>query len=95
MEENIQKRVRSEKEKRTLISRVHRLIGQMNGIEHMINDDRYCGDILVQLAAIEQAVKGLAGVVMEDHLNTCVVENIQNGNTAVIAEVVELFRRFG
>ncbi len=88
------KKVRDYVEKRALTSRVNRIAGQMNGVGRMIEEDRYCGDILTQLAAIEKAIKSLAAVVLESHLKSCVVEDIQNGDVASIDEVVDFFKRF-
>ena len=60
----------------------------------MINEDRYCGDVLIQLAAVESAVKAISREIMQDHLESCVVDRIQSGDTEVIDEVMDLFKRF-
>ena len=60
----------------------------------MIDEDRYCGDVLIQLAAVESAVKAISREVMQDHLESCVVDRIQSGDTEVIDEVMDLFKRF-
>ena len=60
----------------------------------MIGEDRYCGDVLIQLAAVESAVKAISREVMQDHLESCVVDRIQSGDTEVIDEVMDLFKRF-
>lgn len=91
---NYKKKIRSEEEKKNLITRMNRLTGQMNGIKKMIEEDRYCDDILIQLSAVDKAIKSIANILLDDHMHTCLVENIQNGNTAIIDEVVELFKRF-
>lgn len=88
------KKVRTEAEKKALVTRINRISGQLNGVKGMIEDDRYCDDILIQLAAIDKAVKSLATVLLELHVNTCLVDNIRSGNTAVVDEIVDLFRRF-
>ena len=85
---------RSEEQKKALVSRINRLTGQMNGIKKMIEEDRYCDDVLLQLSAIDKAVKSLATIILEEHMRTCLIEDVQKGNTAVVDEVVELFRRF-
>lgn len=87
-------KVRAEEEKKTLASRINRIVGQLNGVKKMIEEDRYCDDVLIQLAAIDKAVKSLAAVVLENHMHSCLVENIQSGNTAVVDEIVELFKKF-
>lgn len=85
---------RSEKLKKDVTTRCNRAIGQLNGIKAMIADDRYCGDVLTQLAAVECAVKAISREVMQDHLETCVVEKIQEGDVEVVDEVMSLFKKF-
>ena len=85
---------RSEEEKKKLISRLNRLIGQMNGVKKMIQDDRYCDDVLIQLSAIDKAIKSLANLLLENHMHTCLIENINNGNYEIVDEVVDLFKKF-
>ncbi len=85
---------RSDELKRDITRRINRAVGQLNGIRQMIEDDRYCGDVLTQLAAVESAVKAVSREVMRDHLETCVVERIQAGDTEVTDEVMDLFRKF-
>ncbi len=73
--------------------RLNRIIGQLGGVKAMIDDNRYCGDVLIQLAAIDAAVKSVSRLVLQNHLQTCVVEQIQRGNTEVVDEVMGLFKR--
>ena len=77
-----------------LQKRLNRVIGQLNGVKAMIDDNRYCGDVLTQLSAAESAIHSISGIVMQNHLETCVVEQIQEGNTEVIDEVMRLMKRF-
>lgn len=86
---------RSDELKKSVTCRLNRAIGQLNGVKAMIEDDRYCGDVLTQLAAAESAVKAVSRMVMQDHLKTCVVERIQQGDTEVVDEVMDLLRKFG
>lgn len=85
---------RSDELKADVSRRLNRAIGQLNGIKTMVEDDRYCGDVLTQLAAVESAVKAVSRELMQDHLETCVVERIQAGDTEVVDEVMGLFKKF-
>ena len=78
-----------------LQKRLNRAIGQLNGVKAMIDDNRYCGDVLVQLAAAEKAVHRVSELVLENHLHTCVVEQIRQGNDEVVGEAMQLIHRFG
>lgn len=93
--ENSEKiKVRSEEEKKVILSRLNRLIGQMNGIKSMIENDRYCDDVLIQLSAVDKSIKSLANLILDNHMHTCLIENIQKGNYEVVDEITDLFKRF-
>lgn len=84
---------RSEQAQRLLQNRLNRMIGQLNGIKNMVEDNRYCGDILTQVAAVESALQSFGYIILQDHLETCVVEEIRNGNTQIVDEAVELMKK--
>lgn len=85
---------RSEEFQRDLQKRLNRAIGQLNGVKAMIDDNRYCGDVLTQLAAAESAVHSISAILLQNHLETCVVEQIEAGNTAIIDEAMQLIKKF-
>ena len=76
-----------------LQNRLNRMIGQLNGISRMLDDNRYGGDILMQVAAVESALQSFGYLVLKDHMESCVVEEIQKGNLDVIEEAVELIKK--
>lgn len=84
---------RSEKELRNLKNRLNRMAGQLNGIGRMLDDNRYCGDILNQVAAVESALQSFGYLILREHMETCVVEEIQKGNVDVVEEAVELIKK--
>lgn len=90
--ERIKKRDKSEKEK--LINRLNRIVGQLNGIKKMIEDERYCSEIINQLSAVDKAVKSLANNMLDTHMHTCMIANIKNDNYSDVDEIVDLFKRF-
>ncbi|MBC2889567.1 metal-sensing transcriptional repressor [Gordonibacter massiliensis (ex Traore et al. 2017)] len=77
-----------------LQKRLNRVIGQLNGVKAMLDDNRYCGDVLTQLAAAESAVHSVSSKLLQNHLETCVVEQIQRGNVEVVDEVMQLMKKF-
>lgn len=85
---------RSAKLQADMQKRLNRAIGQLNGVKAMIEDNRYCGDVLTQLAAAESAVRRVSEMVLAEHMRTCVVEEVRAGNDDVIDEVMALMRRF-
>lgn len=87
-------KVRTKEEKKDLIHRLNRIEGQVRGIIKMIEENRYCGDILIQLSAIDKSIKSLANVILDNHMHSCLIENIENKNYQVVDEIVDLFKKF-
>ncbi len=84
---------RSEEAQRQLQNRLNRMIGQLNGMKKMLDENRYCGDILIQIAAVERALQSFGYIILKDHMETCVVEGVKNGDLAVVDEAVELMKK--
>lgn len=74
--------------------RLNRVIGQLNGVKAMVEDNRYCGDVLIQLAASEAAVHRISEIILQDHMETCVVEQIREGKVEVVDEAMKLIKKF-
>ena len=84
------------KETAALGKRLNRIEGQVRGIARMIEDDRYCVDILTQVAAVQSALDALARKLLEHHLHGCVTHAIASGNGAIaIDEALAVIRKFG
>ncbi len=85
-------------DKQALVKRLHRIEGQVRGIERMVEDDRYCIDILTQVAAVNTALENLAFKVLDDHVNHCVTEALSSGDKkaagAKSRELLEAVHRF-
>ena len=84
---------RSERDVRRLTGRLNRMCGQLNGIARMLQDNRYCGDILTQVAAVESALSSFGYEVLREHMETCVAEELRRGNDGVMDEAVGLMRK--
>ena len=85
---------RSDEFQAELQKRLNRAIGQLNGVKNMIDDNRYCGDVLTQLSAAESAVRTVSEMLLRNHLETCVTERVRQGDTEVIDEAMQLIKRF-
>lgn len=90
----MRKTYRTEEEKKQLIHRLNRISGQIEGIKKMIEEDRYCDDLLTQLLAVDKAVKSLSSVILEKHMYSCIKKEVSEGNLEVVDEVMQLFRRY-
>lgn len=84
---------RSEQQVKNLINRLNRISGQIAGIKKMVEENRYCGEVLVQVSAVESAVRAFGYLVLEDHMNTCVSEKIRAGDENIVRETVELIKK--
>ncbi|EMA6344372.1 metal-sensing transcriptional repressor [Bacillus cytotoxicus] len=86
---------RSDKEKEQIMNRLKRIEGQVRGIQNMIENDRYCVDILVQISAINAAMKKVGMGILKNHTHHCVSHAIQDGNgDEAIEELMRVFERF-
>ncbi len=84
---------RSEKEYKDLIHRLNRVEGQIRGIKNMVEQDAYCTEILVQVAAASAALNSFTKVLLANHIKTCVAEDIRQGKDETIDELVSLIQK--
>ena len=87
---------RGEARTTSLRKRLNRIEGQVRGIGRMIDEDRYCVDILTQVSAVQSALDALALKLLEHHLHGCVAQAVASGNGApTIDEALTVIRKFG
>jgi DNA-binding FrmR family transcriptional regulator len=86
------------KDKDALVKRLHRIEGQVRGVERMVEDDRYCIDILTQISAVNTALESLAFKILDEHVRHCVAGALASGDAADAAakaeELLEAVQRF-
>lgn len=84
--------------KDALVTRLHRIQGQVRGIERMVDEDRYCIDILTQISAASTALESLALEILDDHVKHCVTDALASGDADAAAEksreLLEAVQRF-
>jgi len=88
--------------KKKVAARLRRIEGQIAGVRRMIDEDRYCVDVLTQTSAVVAALRGVEDLVMQNHLNTCVADAIrsndqaeQNEKISEVMSVIGKFRKHG
>ena len=85
-------------EKDALVRRLHRIEGQVRGIEKMVEDERYCIDVITQISAVTTALDSLAFRILDDHVRHCVAGALASGDEAAAAEksreLLEAVHRF-
>lgn len=84
---------RDDELKKALNKRLKTIEGQIRGVQNMIEEDKYCNDILIQLLAINKSIKSVSKEIFKNHLSTCVVREIKNDDSKIIDEVMELIGR--
>lgn len=84
---------RSQQELKGLKNRLSRMQGQLSGIGKMLDENRYCGEILIQVAAVESALQSFGYLILRGHMETCVADEIKKGNTQVVEETLKLMKK--
>lgn len=76
-----------------LIRRLKILAGQIRGLEDMVQTGRYCVDVITQTSAVKQGLSNVEDILMENHLSTCVVSQMQKGQTKkAVNEILKVYR---
>ena len=81
---------RGDEERKALSNRLSRIEGQIRGIREMVERDAYCADILIQVSAVTAALGSFNKALLGEHIRTCVADDVKNGGTEKIDELVEL-----
>lgn len=89
----VRRKERDEKEKKLLLNRISRIEGQISGVRKMIEEDRYCPDILIQISAVKSALASLSKVMLTEHINTCVLSDIRCGKESAAEELADLVEK--
>ena len=84
---------RADKDKKSLTNRLNRIEGQVRGINKMLEDDAYCTDILTQVSAVQSALNSFSKEILEEHVRTCVVNDIRDGKEEVIDDLLKTIRK--
>ena len=79
------------------LKRLRRIEGQVRGLHKMVEEDRYCADILMQISSVQQALRGVSTELMRSHLKHCAAHAIQHGSrsqsAAMYDEIIHLMRK--
>ena len=84
---------RSDEEYKALINRLSRIEGQVRGVRKMVENDAYCVDILTQVSAIQAALNAFNRELLANHIRTCVMNDIKNGNDEIVDELVQTLQK--
>lgn len=79
---------------KAVINRMNRAIGHMEAVRTMIEDGRDCSEVLIQIAAVRSAINNIGKIILEDHINHCVVDAIETGDRQVLKDLNEAINQF-
>jgi CsoR family transcriptional regulator, copper-sensing transcriptional repressor len=81
--------------KDALAKRLRRIEGQVRGLQKMVDEERYCADVLTQIASVQEALRGVGKILLQNHLTHCTTDAIRSGDPerarAVVDELVTLW----
>lgn len=83
---------RTVEEKKRYTNRLSVIEGQIRGVKEMILTDRYCDDILMQMAAVVNSLRSLEKEILKSHLETCITDKIKNNDAKAVDEIMNLFK---
>ena len=84
---------RESAEYEALLKRLKRIEGQVRGVQGMVEKEAYCTDILTQVSAIQSALNAFSKELLANHIRTCVVADIQNGQTEVVDDLLNTIQK--
>lgn len=91
--ENVRHKNRTSEQIKALTTRLNRIEGQICGIKKMIEDNRYCPDILIQVSSVQASLNSFNKELLSSHIKSCVVEDIKDGKEDAVDELCELLKK--
>lgn len=86
--------VHSHTETKRVINRMSRAIGHMESIKHMIEDGRDCSEVLIQIASVKSAINNVGKILLQDHINHCVIDAVETGDKKVLEDLSNAINQF-
>ncbi len=84
----------SPEHKKSILNRMSRIIGHMESVKKMVENDRDCTDVLIQLSAVSSALQGVSRAVLKEHMSTCIVEAVQEDDMEALQELNDAIDKF-
>lgn len=84
---------RTPEQVKSLVTRLNRIAGQILGIKKMIEENRYCPDVLMQVSAVQSSLNSFNKELLATHIKTCVVDDIRDGKEEAVDELCELLKK--
>lgn len=81
-------------QRKQIINRMSRIVGHANAIKNMCEEGRECSDILIQIAAVRSALNNVGKLILEDHVNHCVIEAVENNDKEALEKLHDAINKF-
>ena len=79
---------------KSVLNRMARLIGHMQSVRRMVEDGRDCSEVLLQLSAVDAALKNVGKIILKDHMEHCIIDAVQNDDREALARLEQAIDRF-
>jgi len=80
--------------KTNLIRRLKKIEGQVKGIQRMIENDKYCADVLIQIAAVKAAINKVGLLILRNHSHTCISKAIEENKEEMVEDLINVLEKF-
>lgn len=79
---------------KAVVNRLSRAIGHLESVKKMVEDGRDCSEVLIQIAAVKSAVNNIGKIILQDHINSCVVNAVETGDQKVLEDLNNAINKF-
>ncbi|MEG1538295.1 MAG: metal-sensing transcriptional repressor [Clostridiales bacterium] len=79
---------------KAVIDRLSRAIGHLEAVKKMVEDGRDCSEVLIQIAAVKSAINNIGKIILQDHINHCVIDAVLTGNQKVLDDLSAAIDKF-
>jgi DNA-binding FrmR family transcriptional regulator len=86
--------ISKEKDNEALLNRLKRIEGQVKGIQKMVENGKYCSDILIQITAAKAALEKVGGIILEEHLKTCIKGAVEENKDEEVDELIKIMLKY-
>lgn len=94
MSEKEHTHVHHHEDTKKVLNRMSRAIGHMEATKRMVEDGRDCSEVLIQIAAVKSAINNIGKIILQDHINHCIVDAVESGDEQALKDLSEAIDKF-
>lgn len=84
----------SHKNSKQVVNRLSRAIGHLEGVKRMVEEGRDCSEVLIQISAVKSAINNIGKIILQDHIENCLVDAVESGDRKAIEDLNEAIGKF-